>query len=296
MAMSRSPRLFVVTVLYNCPISQSSTYTSLLRQTGHDSKRVSCLLYDNSPTREGLEGSPSTWLSVNDPTNGGLSRAYNCALDEARKQHCEWLLLLDQDTYLPPYFMDELFRVIDAAQASTDVAAIVPTIRMGSRQISPVQPKLFRNIPFKPHNSIAPEWLMAINSATAVRLEFLDSIGGFSNEFWLDYLDHWLFRKIYDSKKKVLVTESQVEHNLSVVNLNIGMTVERYHSILDAEALFTNHYLGSAWRIALTFRLLARSLKHLFITREKKFSIMMFRAATSQMAFFRRDKNEHRLR
>lgn len=278
--MNNSPKLLIVTVLYKCSLSNSATLVSLAEQKLPPG-RACYLLYDNSPAPAYPKLLPH-WLYVSDPSNGGLSRAYNCALAEARRQRCAWLLLLDQDSTLSQDFLDCLLMAIDT-QETDDVVAVAPRVKMGNRQLSPLKPGILRTRPIEVQNAVVQGWLLGVNSGLAVKAEFIDSIGGFSHEFWLDYLDHWLFRKIYESGQKVFVSSSTIQHNLSVTNLNEGMTIDRYQNILDAEIYFTNHHLEKSWQLALPFRFVARSIKHLFRTRNRMFSRMMLSAARKQV-------------
>lgn len=278
--MNIAPKLLIVTVLYKCSLPASATLVSLATQR-LSPERACYLLYDNSPTSVHSE-LPSNWLYMPDPSNGGLSKAYNYALEEAKRQSCTWLLVLDQDSTLSPDFLICLLMAIDSVKTD-DVVVVAPRVMMGDRQLSPLRPGLMRSRPVEARDATAQGWLLGVNSGIAIKVDFIDSIGGFSREFWLDYLDHWLFRKIYELGKQVFVSSSIIQHNLSIANLNEGMTLDRYQNILDAEMYFTNHYLEKSWQIALPLRFVARSLKHLIRTRDRAFSLMMLSAAAKQI-------------
>jgi GT2 family glycosyltransferase len=275
-------RIVAVVVLYQRDLSQSPTFISICGQRGLPTERVLVVVYDNTPKTLGLT-IPEGWLYCPDPSNGGVSRAYNFALDQARSQGCEWLLMLDQDTALQPDFFENLFAILDGSAIAADVAAVLPRVFSGEQQISPVLPAILRSKPFLRAEGATREWVMSINSASTVRVEFLQSVGGFTSEFWLDFLDHWLFLKIHRSGRSVYVTDLSVQHDLSIANFGESMTRGRYQNILSAESYFTNTYLPLAWRLAMPWRLLARAAKHLFITSDWAYSGMMAREALRQV-------------
>jgi hypothetical protein len=273
--------LCVIVVLYNCAINTSSTCRSLLQQIVVEPNDT-FIIYDNSPSSN-LGPTPKGWEVVIDPTNGGLFTAYSYAVSKARSKGCRWVLLLDQDTDLPANFLDTVHEDLALMQAETDVVAIVPIVKAGNRQVSPMLPRLGREIPFDSRSVVEASWLWAINSGTCLRVDFIDSIGGFSNAFWLDFLDHWLFKMINNRRKRVYVGRLVLQHDLSVSNMNIGVTVNRYKNVLTAEREFTNHYLPPLWGCVLVPRLLARAFRHLIMTRNKRLGLLMVAAAGAQL-------------
>jgi GT2 family glycosyltransferase len=276
--------LCVVVVLYNRTMNTSVTCRSLLQQTFIEPKDT-FIIYDNSPSSNLGSSTPQGWEIVVDPSNGGLFTAYTHAVSRARSKGCPWVLLLDQDTELPSNFLVTVHEDLALMQAESDVVAIVPLVKAGNRQVSPMRPRLGREIPFNRRSVVEASWLWAINSGTCLRVDFIDSIGGFSNAFWLDFLDHWLFKMINNSRKRVYVSKLILQHELSVSNMDSGLTVERYKNVLRAEREFTNHYLPKLWRYVLVPRLLARASKHLIMTRNKRLGLLMVAAAAAQAHF-----------
>jgi GT2 family glycosyltransferase len=260
----------------------------------YDSGAVSFLIYDNSPLGNSADLPPG-WIYVSDPTNKGLPAAYNYALSLAKHAEAEWLLLLDQDSCLPKNFMENLQSEIASCHHLTEIAAIIPLVFSNKRQVSPFLPKLGFDCPYTHSRSITSRWIAAINSATSIRMSFLESIGGFSTDFWLDYLDHWLFRKIYDNGRSVFVGAMEVEHSLSVANFNRGLELSRYKNVLAAEIAFTNHCLPAYWGPILVMRLIARAVKHIIFTRDKRMALLMLSAALKQVGLvFKRDVKHSR--
>jgi GT2 family glycosyltransferase len=280
--ISDHPKILAVIVLYKCSINQSSTCISMRTQDSYDNGAVCCLIYDNSPIGNS-DGLPPGWIYVSDPTNKGLPAAYNHAISRAKHSGAQWLLLLDQDSRLPKNFMANLQSEVAACHKRSEIVAIVPIVFSNLRQVSPFLPKLGFDRPYNLSRSITSEWIAAINSATCIRISFLESIGGFCTVFWLDYLDHWLFRKIYDNGHSVFVGEMRIEHSLSVANFNQGLEASRYKNVLAAEMAFTNRCLPAYWGLILVMRLIARSVKHSIVTRDKRLALLMITAAVKQI-------------
>jgi Glycosyl transferase family 2 len=272
----------VVVVIYNRRIATSPTCLSLLKQEWVD-PRDTIVVYDNSLSSS-LGEIPAGWEVILDPSNGGLLRAYSGAVSRAKEEGCDWVLLLDQDTNLPRNFLATVHEAMARMRFNSEVVAIVPTVQAGTVHLSPMLPRLGREIPFQQRDVVVANGLMALNSGTCLRTDFIESIGGFSSKFWLDYLDHWLFKMISNRHKSVFVSSAVVQHDLSVFNMNNGMTVQRYKNVLFAERQFTNDYLTPLWRGVLIPRLLARALKHLIVTNDKRLALLMVTAAGAQLA------------
>ena len=213
-------RLLAVIVLYKTLPCESPAVNTLLGsvarlQTGHDNIRV--LLYDNTPGTKDPGPLPAEVLYESAGHNAGLAAAYNRALDVAQSHGCSWLLLLDQDTALPCDFLGLLLEQIKELEGDSSVAALVPMVRSGDIVVSPKRVGFFglKPLPESCHG-IQDAEVTSINSGSAIRRDFVRSIGGFNRSFWLDYLDHWLFRRIYATGRKVAIWRCTIEHSLSV--------------------------------------------------------------------------------
>jgi len=275
--------LYIIVVLYKRDLSASATCQSLLNQISTAPRDI-IVVYDNSPTSD-LGPIPDAWKVVIDPDNAGLAKAYNYAISQAKSKDYHWVLLLDQDTDLPSNFLVTTHEILALTDPNSDVVAVVPIVKCGNRQVSPMLPLLGREIPFKMRNVIEAKWLTAINSGTCLRVNFIESVGGFCTNFWLDYLDHWLFKMINNKGKSVYVSHVVLEHDLSVANMNRGVTAQRYKNVLAAERRFTNNFLPPLWRFVLVPRLLARALKHLILTHDKQLGRLMVGAAITQFVY-----------
>lgn len=195
------------------------------------------LIYDNSPEPQWVTFFEEEGVTyIHDPQNSGLAVAYDRGLEAAKD--FEWLLLLDQDTAVTAKYLQQL----QVLEPIATLAAVVPQIFSHDKQISPV---LAENYIDREAVALEPGYyqrrLMAINSGSALNVSYLKEIGGFNHEFPLDFLDHWLFWRIFQDNKVIFVMDQQLKHDLSVLNYGT-LNVDRYRSILEAEKTFYTKY------------------------------------------------------
>jgi GT2 family glycosyltransferase len=260
-----------VVVLYRRtpPESQAlSTLIGFLKANPDFAEHLSLVIYDNSPNRQDHEISTDIPVHYHhDPANGGLTAAYNYALARAEQANKEWLLLLDQDTSPTYEFFQELIACTKALQAQQDVAAIVPKLLVQGKIHSPQMhflDKLRR--PFSRSDPISDRRvsglqrrrLVAYNSGATLRVTTLRAIGGFPNEFWLDYLDHAVFHALCASGYSVYVMDTVLEHDCSLGDTNT-LPLWRYRNTLTAETLFVKRTGNFADRLLYRLYLLRSS-------------------------------------
>ncbi len=234
--------IFIIIVLYKSNLENSRTISTL---GAFLNKKVNLFVYDNSPEKQYQE-EKFTYNNFDiqyfhDPTNSGLSKAYNDALVLAQDKNYAWLLLLDQDTY----FTKEYVEAIELLQIDDDfknMAAIIPRVNSlnGGQQISPGK-ILLGGIcrPLKLKEGIVNSKISGINSGTILNVEYLKLINGFNTNYTLDMLDHWYFKKIFSDGKDVFLLNAEIKQDLSVLeDFEKSVSVERYEQMLNAECLF----------------------------------------------------------
>lgn len=257
-------RLFAVVVIYGIEPTESSAANTFLEADSSPSLFMGtrALLYDNTPDGKAPGLMPRGVQYEAAGRNAGLAAAYNRALELAERDSCSWLLLLDQDTDVPKHFVESLLRELSEYDKNSDVVAVVPIVCSGGVVVSPKKVgflglKAFSETP----RGIQSSEIASINSGTAIRCDFVRSIGGFSRAYWLDYLDHWLFRQIYAAGKKVAVSDCILEHNLSVQDYRRNIDLTRYRSILAGESAFMTTHKSKLQIPFYLLRLAARSLR-----------------------------------
>jgi GT2 family glycosyltransferase len=257
-------------VLYDLKLDSSTTYQTFIVSSRHGGLNETAIaVYDNSSVRQ-LSVAEETSLCAyeHDPKNGGIAAAYNWALEMATTRGISWLLLLDQDSTLPMEFLESLAFQIRQHEQDDKVVAVVPVVKCGSAVISPMKVGFSCLKPLhQSSHGIQNAEIMAINSGTAIRCSFLRSIGGFNRAYRLDYLDHWLFQRIYASGKRSVVSDCVLEHKLSVQDYRKDVSTARYRSILAGEMGFITTYKPKAEIPIYLLRLITRAIRMLILGR-----------------------------
>lgn len=197
------------------------------------------MIYDNS-----IEGQNcGTFLKdgieyIHDKSNSGLAKAYNKAFRKATEYDVDLLMLLDHDTEIEL----DYFKTLTELEIGDDVGAILPIVQVNGNQISPVYTDEYISVKSKMVSTgIIKQSLMAINSGSTIPVKVITEIGGFNEDFPLDFLDHWIFWRLNNSKKMYIVLNQIIEHDLSVLDYN-KVSQTRYESIVKAESLYYRNY------------------------------------------------------
>lgn len=272
--------IIIVVVLYNCLLSKSNTVQSLMAIPFNKNSKgfnVKVIIYDNGldcpqeqlPSHDHIEYFASS-------VNRGLSAAYNYALREARETNADWLLLLDQDTKLPVDYFENLYEAVSADALNPNIVAVVPKMHYQDVFFSPSK-VLYAGI-MRPLDQsflgVYGKEIFAICSCSLLRVDFLKEIGGFSQDYWLDSLDRWLYKKVYILKRQVLVTDIVVEHELSVMDFDKFISEARYMNILKYESKFMIDNCSFFENIVFRLRLFLRSIRLYLSANNKNFSLI----------------------
>ena len=271
-----------IVVLYKQNPMQARSLSALLQICTDDpaiGAKLNILVYDNSPEPPFPEFRiPSDRVEYfHDPTNPGLAVAYNRALTLARNGQIRWLLTLDQDTELDRHF---LFQLLAAIGSREEACAFVPELVKDGLVLSPqIARKVFyRRLPIG-FSGFGAEPLVAFNSAACLSVEALVSIGGFPEEYWLDYLDHIVFYRLQAAGGRVYVLNSQLTHSLSLQNIESEVSIDRYSNVLAAEWRFVRDTNPGSGSLIHRIRLLKRALVHALKLKNKSYAIRTIRAA-----------------
>ncbi len=285
--MDTKPQILVVLVLFQQEAFSSRTLTTLLRSLDETNltSLFRILLYDNSPIQSAIpDNLPSSFYFIHDPANGGLFRAYTTALHLAEKERIEWLLLLDQDTVLDTSYIKALWSNLSKAAKNERCAALVPKLLSEKKIISPARVLWGGHLlPVKKTLVGFPSYeIMALNSGTLLRVSAIHEVGGFKPEFWLDYLDHWLFNRLHRAHFLIYVLDIMLMHELSVKNMR-KMSVARYKNILKSEGEFFKCCKSRSENFAYRFTLLMRLFKIVAIPDRHRFLLPLIKHIKGQI-------------
>ena len=259
-------RLQGVLVIYRCKLKQSPAWLSLERQV--DASLLQNLDFELLVCENGAEGSAPTdlpsWVTYQaSERNLGLAWAYNQGLERARARSAGWLLTLDQDTTLPDTFLVSMGAHLRHVSAAKNIGAVVPQlVGPDGRVHSPARVKLSGERPLPVgFTGVISRRAFAYNSAAILRVSALEAVGGYDRRFWLDYLDHALFRALYSSGQRVWVAgDVQVQHHLSLHEGREQLSETRFRNFARAESAFRDLHETLSARLLFTARLLLRVL------------------------------------
>jgi len=230
------PRFFddmlAVMVLYRRRMDQCETLLSLSRSLSEKSRRIDVLIYDNSPMPgslvdgAGLDGFRIRYRS--DPSNPGVSKAYNIGFKIARQLNKKWLLLLDQDTVFPA---DALEIYAENVERYDSPALLAPMLFSGGTIYSPCRQMANVNIHVR---SGRPGWVRSrgwsvLNSGMCISLDAFEKTGGFDERIGLDFADHDFMRRYRKHFANFLLLDMACQHNFSDRQISdIGTSLARF--------------------------------------------------------------------
>jgi GT2 family glycosyltransferase len=259
-------QILAVMVRYQTPIEESRTLCGLRDALEKDALLAGSyevLVWDNSPEPLAEPGLPPSFLYRHSKINLGPSGAYNEARRYAREQGHGWMLLLDQDMEIHADGLRALARHRARVESRQEIAAIVPTVCVGNTVVSPRRQLLHRNRVYPAGAcGVAEGEAIAINSGSLVRVSALEGIGGFSNDFWLDYSDYYVFHQFYLRGMKVWrAADVTLQHEMAVMDREHPMPPWRYRNFSAAEEAFNDLYKGRLANAFQTLRIFARAVK-----------------------------------
>ena len=277
-----------VVVLYKQTPAQARSLVSLLRICRDDpaiAAKIRIAVHDNSP-----DSSPSeSWASSNidyfhSPSNPGLAVAYSRALSMARDHDIPWLLTLDQDTTVDRNFLLRLLAALES-NLSEKACALVPELVNDGVVLSPqiVGSVLYHRLPLG-FSGFPDKPVVAFNSASCLNVDAVSAIGGFPEEYWLDYLDHIVYHRLQAAGGRVYVLDSQLQHSLSMQYIEAEVSIGRYSNVLAAEWRFVRDTSALKGRLVHRMRLLKRTALHSIRLKNKSYAFRTLRAAL-QMRF-----------
>jgi rhamnosyltransferase len=210
--------ILAVMVLYKKRVGESETLLSLAKSSSGSPEKIDIVIYDNSPMPQWRDGERHhdgfRIHYVSDPSNPGVSKAYNVGFELAREMHKKWLLLLDQDTLFP----EGALAVYAAHMEKHGEAALLAPMLVCERRIySPCRQVLNVNFPLHSirHGWVGTKGVSVLNSGMCVRVDAFERIGGFDERIRLDFADHDFMRRYRKNFANFLLIDMACQHSFS---------------------------------------------------------------------------------
>lgn len=189
--------LFVI-VLYKQRLNESLAYQCVKKQL-EEGKHIDLQIYvhDNSCEEYCYANLPEYVHYYNDMKNSGLSRAYNNAAKYAFDNGLNWMILLDQDTYLPEDFVKNYVKTIRNYPAIQLFSSLV---EIGNKEIylSPAKYGIKKiNPTYKSYIGIQSLYNVGvINSGLCVNIGLFIRAKGYDENVYLDFSDFRFIEKV----------------------------------------------------------------------------------------------------
>lgn len=260
-------KILIVVVRYLTPLQESQTIQTLCSGLSGDlelERNVSTLIWDNSPAPQSVSELPIQVEYRHSDENVGVAGAYNYAMELAEQRGFSWLLLLDQDTNIPPGFVPAMRDYACRLEADPRIAAVAPTVLMRGWSVSPKVTSRWGGARDPAPNFQGPIFneLIIMNSGMLVRVSALRRIGGYSMDYWLDFSDRYVCHMLSKYEYGAwLAGELQLDHDVSIMAGEGATSLARFENLMAAQdAYFSEHksalrnvvfcqrLLRSAWR------------------------------------------------
>ena len=209
--MKQEVKIAVVVVIYNEQIGNVKSYQSLLKYCVPED----VLIYDNSRS---AQENPYGFHYLHDPSNPGVSKAYNYAASQAISKSYSHLLILDSDSEFPK---DALETYRKAARKNPN-RLILPQVVADGKVISPFWFKWGKSW-YGEHikEGKLEFWqIAAINSGTLIPLFEFEKTKGYDENIPLDWSDIAFCRQLGRLNIGGVKLPMQIKHDLSESNLS----------------------------------------------------------------------------
>lgn len=259
----------VVIVLYKDLLAQSESFKSL-SEAIPKSIRISLFVFDNSPTRGALPHSDAWDITYqHEPSNIGVSLAYNEAFKLASQLQKKWLLLADQDTKFPATLFSDYQTGIEKFP---NLQMLVPFLHDSKKLLSPFKLLLGKGIRTeKPISGIhSLKKFKVINSGILISLVAFARAKGYDERFPLDYSDIVFCDRLLSPDSDFVLIDSECHHNFSGARVK-----SEPETLLTRFIIFCNAVLIykkiSIYHVSVVWIIFPRALKLFFETKNLQF-------------------------
>jgi GT2 family glycosyltransferase len=236
--------LMVVLVIYKMDIGESSAFTSLTDALRFVNQKTSVLIYDNSPYPHKHSNTVNeNWVVSyrNDPSNPGVSKAYNEGFKHAKEKAKKWMLLSDQDTRFPATFFESVGTSMTNHPADELFA---PIIKGDSKLISPFRFKFGKGFVLQSIEvqCYSLDELKFINSGLLISTTLFEKCNGYDERFPLDFSDLAFIQRLKKYNDKFIVIKATCSHNLSSDERTFSKSVNRFAHFVNASRMYGRIY------------------------------------------------------
>jgi GT2 family glycosyltransferase len=229
----------VVLILYEVQLQNSSAFDSITRAM--KDLKGSLFIYDNSFQPQVCGSSQWDITYIHDPSNSGVSKAYNIGFQRAKELNKKWMLLTDQDTIFPDDFFDRLWKTVAEKPAGE---LFMPRVKSKSTFISPYRFKWGRGFSSSilKHGIYSADKFKFINSGLLISTDLFQKCNGYDERFPLDFSDLAFIERVFQHQRYFFVIKATCIQQLSSDDQNLNRVLVRYGFYLEGSKLFGKEY------------------------------------------------------
>lgn len=245
--------ILIIIVCYKQSLADGESFKSIANAIG-PSASVTLFIYDNSSLPCAIpELNSAEIIYYHDPTNPGVSKAYNEGFKVATHLNKKWLLLADQDTTFPFSIFSDYWHAIQNNPLNT---VFVPSMFDSAGPLSP-----FRLIGGrgwrvkKPEGSVQSfRTLKTINSGMLISVKTFKEVNGYDERFPMDYSDIVFCDRLAIKDTNFVLIPALCNHHFSATgdSQDLPTEIDRFQSFCKAVQLFkeiSSQYVSVSWTI-----------------------------------------------
>ena len=238
--------LVIVIVLYHTELADSKSYQSVskaFKTYAADHRPIDLIVVNNGPL--------SITINEDDPLfrfhfkelldNPGVSKAYNIAAALAGDLQKRWLLILDQDTHLPPDFWNQYCQSI---RGYPNMPVYAPRLYADNILISPCGYRYYRGYlltdlaagthPMQGRN--------VLNSGLLIDVNAFRRVEGYDEKVRLYFSDFVFFDRLKEQYTTFAVVDVNLQHELSSTDYSAQSTaVQRFSLYCEGARAASKH-------------------------------------------------------
>jgi len=165
-----------------------------------------------------IEAMPDGVELIRNDHNKGIAQAFNQGLERAIERGATWAVTLDQDSLPAPDMVHELISAQAALPGADQVAVVAPQVvdAQHGRPSLFLRKRgrwLFRRAPCK--NGPLDDVTIVISSGSLINLTLFTALGGFREDFFIDYVDTEYCLRAQANRFRIAVAcSAHLEHKL----------------------------------------------------------------------------------
>lgn len=171
---------------------------------------------DNAEIFRRAQQSPMVTM-IKNTENIGVAAGLNQGIEEAARLGFEWILTLDQDSLPEAKMVEHQCRLFERDKGSPEIAIVAPKIidaELGRSSPFIRRRSLFRYERAHCHEAPLEEVTAVITTGSLLRYSAFRALGGFREDFFIDYVDtEFCLRLILNGYKILVACDAHLRHS-----------------------------------------------------------------------------------